>query len=85
VTCCSLAIKNIWRGALAELLSFRDGGVASKQQVPEKIGLELFRAFPGDNKGSRYREIRPVVKTRVASHLTRVVAGSNPATGITPV
>jgi hypothetical protein len=42
VSCCSLAKKTCGAGALAELLSFLDGGEASKQQVPEKIGLELF-------------------------------------------
>jgi hypothetical protein len=29
--------------------------------------------------------VRPVLKTRVPSPLKRVVAGSNPATGIVPV
>jgi hypothetical protein len=68
---------------LADLLSFRDGGVASNQQVPEKI--ELFSSVPQRKEEEQISRNRPVVKTRVTSPLTRVVAGSNPATGIMPV
>jgi hypothetical protein len=43
----------------AEALSFRDGGVAPKHQVPEKIGLELFSRVPRREQQlrSHYREI----------------------------
>jgi hypothetical protein len=40
----------------AEALSFRDGGVGPKDQVPEKIGLELFSSVPRREQIPQYSD-----------------------------
>jgi hypothetical protein len=68
----------------SELQERRDpqgsGGVVPKLRVAAETGLEsnLFSPVP---RRELCQKVRPVVKIRVTSLDTRVVAGSNPATG----